>query len=253
MHTHTLSNTHTFCKEGSSGEITVTQTPGSQSVVPGQTVSIRCQTSSGVNNWLHWYLQKSGEAPKLLIKKATTRQSGISDRFSGSGSGSDYTLTISGVQAEDSGVYYCQQSYSTPFTHSCTDTEHIKNLQKPFFIIKLLVKKMKPFIILTVTFSMKKTKTAGSERNNKRSSAYKLVLMAAVSGLMARANKRGERGQPCLVPRPKGKYFKYSLKPQAALYGPQTQPAFHAQLYAPPPPCPNLRTTASLTALTAHF
>uniref|UniRef100_A0A3P9JNP3 Ig-like domain-containing protein n=1 Tax=Oryzias latipes TaxID=8090 RepID=A0A3P9JNP3_ORYLA len=97
-------------------EITVTQTPGSQSVVPEQTVSIRCQTSSSVGSYLNWYLQKSGEAPKLLIYAATTRQSGVSDCFSGSGSGSDYTLTISGVQAADSGVYYCQQGYSRPFT-----------------------------------------------------------------------------------------------------------------------------------------
>ncbi|KAG7241961.1 hypothetical protein INR49_024708 [Caranx melampygus] len=81
--------------QGSSGQITVTQTPGSKSVVPGQTVSIRCQTSSAVSNYLHWYLQKPGEAPKLLIYRATTRQSGISDHFSGSGRGSDYTLTIS--------------------------------------------------------------------------------------------------------------------------------------------------------------
>ncbi|KAG7241321.1 hypothetical protein INR49_025741 [Caranx melampygus] len=33
--------------QGSSGQITLTQTPGSKSVVPGQTVSIRCQTSEG--------------------------------------------------------------------------------------------------------------------------------------------------------------------------------------------------------------
>uniref|UniRef100_A0A8C7WS54 Ig-like domain-containing protein n=1 Tax=Oryzias sinensis TaxID=183150 RepID=A0A8C7WS54_9TELE len=98
-------------------EITVTQTPGSRSVVPEQTVSIRCQTSSSISSSrLHWYLQKSGEAPKLLIYAATTRQSGVSDRFSGSGSGSDFTLTINGVQAEDSGVYYCQQSNNFPFT-----------------------------------------------------------------------------------------------------------------------------------------
>ncbi|CAJ1082934.1 immunoglobulin kappa light chain-like [Xyrichtys novacula] len=102
--------------QASSGQILLTQTPGSQSVVPGGTVSIKCRTSSSVSSNLHWYLQKPGEAPKLLIYRATNRESGVPDRFSGSGSRSDYTLTISGVQAEDSGVYYCQQGWSTPFT-----------------------------------------------------------------------------------------------------------------------------------------
>ena len=94
----------------------MTQSPGSQSVVPGQTVSIRCKTSSSVRGYLSWYLQKSGEAPKLLIYQATNRPSGVPDRFSGSGSNTDFTLTISGVQAEDSGVYYCHQSHSWQFT-----------------------------------------------------------------------------------------------------------------------------------------
>uniref|UniRef100_A0A667X0A8 Ig-like domain-containing protein n=1 Tax=Myripristis murdjan TaxID=586833 RepID=A0A667X0A8_9TELE len=93
----------------SRGEITLTQSLGSQSVSPGQTVSIRCKTSSYVSNDLAWYHQKPGEAPKLLIYYATNLQSGVSSRFSGSRSGTDFTLTISGVQAEDSGVYYCQQ------------------------------------------------------------------------------------------------------------------------------------------------
>ncbi|KAK2830889.1 hypothetical protein Q5P01_018820 [Channa striata] len=95
--------------QGSSGQITVTQSPGSQSVAPGQTVTIRCKTSQSVGSNMHWYLQKPGEAPKLLIYRATTRQPGVSDRFSGSsGSNSDFTLTISGVQTEDAAVYYCQ-------------------------------------------------------------------------------------------------------------------------------------------------
>ncbi|KAL7382703.1 hypothetical protein ABVT39_026796 [Epinephelus coioides] len=102
--------------QDSSGEIILTQSPGSQSVAPGQTVSIRCSASSSAGTYLHWYLQKPGEAPKLLIYKATNRQSGVSDRFSGRGSGTDFTLTIRGAQAEDSGVYYCQQSNSFPFT-----------------------------------------------------------------------------------------------------------------------------------------
>uniref|UniRef100_A0A3P9DNS2 Ig-like domain-containing protein n=1 Tax=Maylandia zebra TaxID=106582 RepID=A0A3P9DNS2_9CICH len=102
----------------------VTQSPGAQSVVAGQSVSITCRTSTSVGDWLHWYLQKPGKAPKLLIYKATNRQSGVSDRFSGSGSGTDFTLSIRGVQAEDSGVYYCQQG-------SNLFTQRYSAVQKP--------------------------------------------------------------------------------------------------------------------------
>uniref|UniRef100_A0A3Q1C8K9 Ig-like domain-containing protein n=1 Tax=Amphiprion ocellaris TaxID=80972 RepID=A0A3Q1C8K9_AMPOC len=100
-----------FMFSGSSSEIILTQSPGSQSVVPRQTVSITCRSSTSVSSWLHWYLQKPGQAPKLLIYSASTRQSGVSDRFSGSDSGSEYTLTINGVQAEDAAVYYCQSKH----------------------------------------------------------------------------------------------------------------------------------------------
>uniref|UniRef100_A0A4W5NRJ7 Ig-like domain-containing protein n=1 Tax=Hucho hucho TaxID=62062 RepID=A0A4W5NRJ7_9TELE len=109
-----------FFIQESRGQYTVTQTPTIETVLPGQTVSLNCKTSSNVYYFegkypvLAWYHQKPGGAHKLLIYYATTLQSGTPSRFSGSGSGSDFTLTINGVQAEDAGYYYCQSYNSGP-------------------------------------------------------------------------------------------------------------------------------------------
>uniref|UniRef100_A0A8C8ILW7 Ig-like domain-containing protein n=1 Tax=Oncorhynchus tshawytscha TaxID=74940 RepID=A0A8C8ILW7_ONCTS len=105
-----------FSVSESRGQYTVIQTPTVKAVLPRQTVTLDCKTSSDVHGgyYLAWYQQKPGGVPKLLIYYATTLQSGTPSRFSGSGSGSDFTLTISGVQAADAGDYYCQSYHSGP-------------------------------------------------------------------------------------------------------------------------------------------
>nr|6U9S_B Chain B, 5A6 FAB Light Chain [Mus musculus]6U9S_E Chain E, 5A6 FAB Light Chain [Mus musculus] len=99
-------------------DIVMTQSPLSLPVTPGEPASISCKSSQSLlhsrtrKNYLAWYLQKPGQSPQLLIYWASTRESGVPDRFSGSGSGTDFTLKISRVEAEDVGVYYCKQSYN---------------------------------------------------------------------------------------------------------------------------------------------
>uniref|UniRef100_A0A3Q3LNG3 Ig-like domain-containing protein n=1 Tax=Labrus bergylta TaxID=56723 RepID=A0A3Q3LNG3_9LABR len=107
----TLMLLHVFVSVSSEsrGQVTVTQPAAVRSAL-GASVTLSS-----------WYQQKDGGTPKLLIYFGSTRESGTSDRFTGSGSNSDFTLTISGVQTEDAAVYYCQSGHSinsqAVFTH----------------------------------------------------------------------------------------------------------------------------------------
>uniref|UniRef100_A0A8C0J6N4 Ig-like domain-containing protein n=1 Tax=Chelonoidis abingdonii TaxID=106734 RepID=A0A8C0J6N4_CHEAB len=91
-------------------QVTMTQSPESLSVSPGEKVTIRCTASSSLSSYaVSWYQQKPGQSPKLLIYDDTDRASGVPAHFSGSRSGTLYTLSISSVEANDAADYYCFQ------------------------------------------------------------------------------------------------------------------------------------------------
>ncbi|KAL6084909.1 hypothetical protein STEG23_022287 [Scotinomys teguina] len=106
---------------GSSGDIILTQSPSSMAVSLGQKATISCKSSESVTDLLdsdvmNWYQQKPGQSPKLLIYDASNLVSGVPDRFSGSGSDTDFTFTINPVEADDIATYYCQQGLERPPT-----------------------------------------------------------------------------------------------------------------------------------------
>ncbi|XP_054851839.1 uncharacterized protein LOC129340975 [Eublepharis macularius] len=86
--------------------------PASESVSPGQTAKISCTTNSENYN-IHWYQQKSGQAPRYVHYPGGSRGDGIPDRFTASVSGSMGYLTITNMQPEDEADYYCLKWYSS--------------------------------------------------------------------------------------------------------------------------------------------
>ncbi|EDK98858.1 mCG141631, partial [Mus musculus] len=99
----------------SRGQIVLSQSPAILSASPGEKVTMTCRASSSVS-YMHWYQQKPGSSPKPWIYATSNLASGVPARFSGSGSGTSYSLTISRVEAEDAATYYCQQWSSNPPT-----------------------------------------------------------------------------------------------------------------------------------------
>nr|7QT2_B Chain B, Antibody light chain [Mus musculus]7QT2_D Chain D, Antibody light chain [Mus musculus] len=97
-------------------DIVMTQSQKFMSTSVGDRVSVTCKASQNVGTNVAWYQQKPGQSPKALIYSASYRYSGVPDRFTGSGSGTDFTLTISDVQSEDLTEYFCEQYNSYPYT-----------------------------------------------------------------------------------------------------------------------------------------
>ena len=101
---------------GSRAQAVLTQ-PSSVSRSLGQRVSITCSGSSSNigRGYGSWYQQVPGSGLRTLIYGATSRASGVPDRFSSSKSGNTATLTISSLQAEDEADYFCSSYDSSGY------------------------------------------------------------------------------------------------------------------------------------------
>nr|1BZ7_A Chain A, PROTEIN (ANTIBODY R24 (LIGHT CHAIN)) [Mus musculus] len=97
-------------------DIQMTQITSSLSVSLGDRVIISCRASQDIGNFLNWYQQKPDGSLKLLIYYTSRLQSGVPSRFSGWGSGTDYSLTISNLEEEDIATFFCQQGKTLPYT-----------------------------------------------------------------------------------------------------------------------------------------
>lgn len=86
------------------------------SVLLGDTVTTKYQASQNSDNELNWYQQTPEKSPKLLIYASSRLYAAATSRFSGSGPGTDFTLTISNIEPEDIATYYCKWDINYPCT-----------------------------------------------------------------------------------------------------------------------------------------
>ena len=101
---------------GARCDIQMTQSPSSLSASLGERVSLTCRASQDIHGYLNLFQQKPGGTIKHLIYETSNLDSGVPKRFSGSRSGSDYSLIIGSLESEDFADYYCLQYASYPPT-----------------------------------------------------------------------------------------------------------------------------------------
>ncbi|EFB23348.1 hypothetical protein PANDA_016014, partial [Ailuropoda melanoleuca] len=102
------------CLPAVRGSTRLIQSPAFLSVSLRESVFITCRANDSISDYLSWYQQKPGQAPKLLIYDADNLGSGVPDRFSAIQSKTEFILKISTIEAEDAASYYCQQDYTLP-------------------------------------------------------------------------------------------------------------------------------------------
>lgn len=94
----------------------MTESPSFLSASLGDQVTINCRATKNINKHLAWVQQKPGKSPRILIHFASNLLTGVPAKFSGSGSGTDYSLTINNLESEDIATYYCLQYSEHPPT-----------------------------------------------------------------------------------------------------------------------------------------
>nr|ABS58650.1 anti-CCR3 single chain antibody [synthetic construct] len=112
---------------GGGSDIQMTQSPSSLSASLGERVSLTCRASQDIGSSLNWLQQKPDGTFIRLIYATSSLDSGVPRRFSGSRSGSDYSLTISSLESEDFVDYYCLQYATFPLTFGAGTKLEIKD------------------------------------------------------------------------------------------------------------------------------
>uniref|UniRef100_F6UJN8 Ig-like domain-containing protein n=1 Tax=Ornithorhynchus anatinus TaxID=9258 RepID=F6UJN8_ORNAN len=120
----------------------------------GATVKLTCTLSSSYSNYyVIWYQQLPGKSPRYVMKVNSdgsyTKGDGIPNRFSGSSSGDNRYLTISGVQSEDEADYYCGESHTIDGQKgSHRDTGHWGSETKTFLAQQLARPWLPPLLLI---------------------------------------------------------------------------------------------------------